>query len=95
MKISVITPSIRKELKLTAGEFVVDEDISRLIIRRYTREAGVRQLKRDFSAIGRKIVRRLVGKKKLIKNLWEVFLCDSGSFVNNRNRQSNVIGFNN
>jgi ATP-dependent Lon protease len=61
-----ITPSVRKEFKLSASEFSVDEDISRLIIRRYTREAGVRQLKRDFAAIGRKIVRRLVAKKKLV-----------------------------
>jgi ATP-dependent Lon protease len=70
-----IIPSVRKELKLTASDFSIDEDIYRLVIRKYTREAGVRQLRRDFSAIGRKIVRRIVAKKPRIgvhsKNLHE------------------------
>jgi len=61
-----IIPSVRKELRLSAQELAIDEDIYRLIIRKYTREPGVRQLRRDFSAIGRKVVRRLVAKKRLV-----------------------------
>lgn len=61
-----IIPSVRKELQLSVNQFSINEDISRLVIRKYTREAGVRQLRRDFSAIGRKVVRRLVAKKKLV-----------------------------
>ncbi len=61
-----IIPSIRKELNLSAKEFSVDDTVFRLVIRKYTREAGVRQLRRDFSAIGRKLVRRIVAKKKAI-----------------------------
>jgi ATP-dependent Lon protease len=61
-----IIPSVRKELRLSASEFAIDEDIYRLVIRKYTREPGVRQLRRDFSAIGRKVVRRIVARKKLV-----------------------------
>lgn len=70
-----IVPSVRKELKLTASQFAIHDDIYRLLIRKYTREPGVRQLRRDFSAIGRKVVRRIVAKKRLVgvhsKNLHE------------------------
>lgn len=61
-----ILPKIRKDLKLSANEFSIEEQTSRQIIRKYTREAGVRQLSREYGAIGRKVVRRLMSKKRVL-----------------------------
>jgi ATP-dependent Lon protease len=44
---------------LRAGELIVEPDAIRLIVRRYTREAGVRSLERELAAIARKVARRL------------------------------------
>jgi ATP-dependent Lon protease len=44
---------------LRAGELIVEPEATRLIVRRYTREAGVRNLERELAAIARKIARRL------------------------------------
>ncbi|MBF0442033.1 MAG: endopeptidase La [Oligoflexales bacterium] len=55
-----IIPAIRKEMKLVASKFHVSDKVIRNINRGYTREAGVRQLKRELTSLGRKVVRRLV-----------------------------------
>jgi ATP-dependent Lon protease len=44
---------------LRADELVVEPDAIRLIVRRYTREAGVRSLERELATIARKVARRL------------------------------------
>jgi ATP-dependent Lon protease len=44
---------------LRVGELVVEPDAIRLIVRRYTREAGVRNLERELAAVARKVARRL------------------------------------
>jgi ATP-dependent Lon protease len=44
---------------LRADELVVDPEAIRLIVRRYTREAGVRNLERELAAIARKVARRI------------------------------------
>jgi ATP-dependent Lon protease len=44
---------------LTAAELVFEADAIRTIIRRYTREAGVRSLEREIAAVARKVARRI------------------------------------
>jgi ATP-dependent Lon protease len=44
---------------LRVGELVVEPEAIRLIVRRYTREAGVRNLEREIAAVARKVARRL------------------------------------
>src|SRR5688500_8212226 len=44
---------------LRAGELVVEPDAIRVLVRRYTREAGVRNLERELAAVARKVARRL------------------------------------
>jgi ATP-dependent Lon protease len=44
---------------LRAGELIVEPDAIRVIVRRYTREAGVRSLERELAAVARKVARRL------------------------------------
>jgi ATP-dependent Lon protease len=53
---------------LDAKEWSVDDDALLTIIRRYTREAGVRNLERELSTLIRKAVKELmISKKKAIK----------------------------
>ncbi len=59
---------------LKKNEFSVSEDALRDIIRRYTREAGVRSLEREIGNLARKAVREIEQKKKTkveitVKNL--------------------------
>ena len=44
---------------LRAGELIVEPEAIRLIVRQYTREAGVRNLERELAALARKVARRL------------------------------------
>ena len=44
---------------LASEELMFEPDALRLIVRRYTREAGVRNLEREIAAVGRKVARRL------------------------------------
>ena len=45
---------------LKDGEFTLEDDALRALIRVYTREAGVRSLEREINALARKSVRRLI-----------------------------------
>ena len=63
-----LIPKILKEHGLTAKEFTLDDDALQTIIRRYTREAGVRNLERELATLARKGVKELIlSKKKAIK----------------------------
>jgi len=53
---------------LTAKEWSIDDEALLLLIRRYTREAGVRNLERELSTLIRKAVKELtLSKKKMVK----------------------------
>ena len=53
----------RQDHGLEDGEWSVDDDALRLIIRRYTREAGVRSLEREISKLARKAVKDILTEK--------------------------------
>src|ERR1051325_2435579 len=58
---------IPKQIKahgLKKNEWSISEDALRDLIRRYTREAGVRNLERELSTLARKAVKELMLKKK-------------------------------
>ncbi|MEQ1688062.1 MAG: endopeptidase La, partial [Sphingopyxis sp.] len=48
---------------LKAGEFALDDDALRDLIRYYTREAGVRTLEREIARLARKVLRRILEGK--------------------------------
>jgi ATP-dependent Lon protease len=53
---------------LSEKEFRLDDDALKTIIRRYTREAGVRNLEREMATVARKVVKELLlSKKKSVK----------------------------
>ncbi len=59
-----LLPDIRREMKLKASDLNITAKPLAAIIRQYTREAGVRQLKRDLTTIARKNIKaRVEGKK--------------------------------
>src|SRR5450631_2393517 len=63
-----LIPKILKEHGLESKEFSVDGEALQLVIRRYTREAGVRNLERELATLARKAVKDLMlSKKKTIK----------------------------
>ncbi len=65
-----LIPKVERDHGLAPKEFSVDEKALRTVIRRYTREAGVRNLERELATLARKAVRELVqakGKKKTVK----------------------------
>jgi len=63
-----LIPKILKEHALTAKEFSIDDEALQTIIRRYTREAGVRNLEREVATVARKCVKELIlSKKKAMK----------------------------
>ena len=49
---------------LDPKEWSIDDDGLKLLIRRYTREAGVRNLERELSTLARKAVKELMLNKK-------------------------------
>jgi ATP-dependent Lon protease len=54
---------------LNASEWSIDDEALLTIIRRYTREAGVRNLERELSTLIRKAVKELImSKKQLVKS---------------------------
>ena len=53
---------------LDPKEWSIDDEGLKLLIRRYTREAGVRNLERELSTLARKAVKELmISKKKSVK----------------------------
>jgi len=59
-----LLPKQLKEHGLSAGKLEIREDAVREIIRRHTREAGVRNLERSIAAIDRQVARTVVEGKK-------------------------------
>jgi ATP-dependent Lon protease len=62
---SHILPAVRRDLALTLKQFDLPVRTLRWIVKNYTRETGVRQLRMEIARIGRKIVRELVERRKL------------------------------
>ncbi len=55
-----LIPEAVKEHGLKGDEFAIDDDGLLMVIRRYTREAGVRNLKRELAALARKSVKTIL-----------------------------------
>jgi len=53
-----LTPRRLKEAGLTAEKCIISDDVVRAIIKRYTREAGLRQLERGIGSVARKVALR-------------------------------------
>ncbi|HEY3318039.1 MAG TPA: endopeptidase La [Coriobacteriia bacterium] len=59
-----LVPKQLKEHGLTEGKLAIDDSALLEIVRRYTREAGVRNLERNIAAICRQVARSVVEGKK-------------------------------
>jgi len=59
-----LMPKVTKNHGLSASEFEVSDEALRFVIRRYTREAGVRSLEREIATLARKAVKALLLEKK-------------------------------
>ncbi|HET9935268.1 MAG TPA: endopeptidase La, partial [Methyloceanibacter sp.] len=59
-----LIPAMAKGHGLDAEEWSIDDDALKEVIRRYTREAGVRNLEREIAKIARKSVKELLTSKK-------------------------------
>jgi ATP-dependent Lon protease len=63
-----LIPNVITKHGLSAEEWAIDDEALLTIIRRYTREAGVRNLERELSTLIRKAVKELImTKKKSVK----------------------------
>jgi ATP-dependent Lon protease len=63
-----LIPESLKKHGLNTKEWSIDDEALRTVIRRYTREAGVRNLERELATLIRKAVKELVtSKKKSVK----------------------------
>jgi len=59
-----LIPETLKKHGVTKREWSIDDEALRTVIRRYTREAGVRNLEREIATLVRKAVKELVSTKK-------------------------------
>jgi len=62
-----LVPKTMKENGLTADNMNISDNALQEIIRRYTREAGVRNLEREISSVCRKIARKIVESDDHVK----------------------------
>lgn len=60
-----LIPQMTADHGLKSGELTISEAALRAIIRYYTREAGVRSLKREIQTVGRKAIRKIVSKESV------------------------------
>ncbi|TAE09695.1 MAG: endopeptidase La [Bacteroidetes bacterium] len=66
-----LLPEQRKENGLQAKDFKIDDKALLKIIQGYTRESGVRNLKRQIGGVCRKIAKSIAMEEKYIKNIRE------------------------
>jgi ATP-dependent Lon protease len=59
-----LLPKAEKDHGLRKGEFEVSDEALRKVIRRYTREAGVRNLERELATLARKAVKEILMSDK-------------------------------
>jgi len=59
-----LIPELLQKHGMATKEWSVDDEALRTVIRRYTREAGVRNLEREIATLIRKAVKELVSSKK-------------------------------
>src|SRR5438128_8978944 len=71
-----LIPNVVTKHGLNAKEWTVDEEALLTIIRRYTREAGVRNLERELSTLIRKAVKELMISKEESANVTAANLSD-------------------
>ena len=64
-----LVPKQIKEHGLTPKRIAINTDALRLIIRQYTREAGVRNLEREIATICRKVAKKVAGGDKRKKTI--------------------------
>lgn len=62
-----LVPKARKDNGLKTSEVSIDDEVLIEVIRRYTREAGVRNLQREISKIFRKVVKQILKNKSTQK----------------------------
>ena len=62
-------PDTVKEHGLRNGEFGIDDEALRQLIRVYTREAGVRGLKRELASLARKATTKIVKGEETSVNI--------------------------
>jgi ATP-dependent Lon protease len=63
-----LLPKLEQNHGLKKGEFEIDDEAIRTIIRRYTREAGVRNLEREMATLSRKVIKELLtSEAKVVK----------------------------
>ncbi|MBL6665108.1 MAG: endopeptidase La [Rickettsiales bacterium] len=71
-----LLPKQRKENGLSSKEFKIDDNAFLTLIRKYTFEAGVRNLNREIAKLARKAVRDIITKKKKSVTITEKNLKD-------------------
>ncbi|MBE8190700.1 MAG: endopeptidase La [Alphaproteobacteria bacterium] len=59
-----LLPQIKEEHALRRGEFAIDDESLRDLIRCYTRESGVRNLKRELATLARKAITQIIKGEK-------------------------------
>ena len=59
-----LIPEAVKDHALKKGEFSINDDAILVAIQRYTREAGVRNLKREMAKLTRKVVKEIITSRK-------------------------------
>ena len=59
-----LIPEAMKDHALKESEFTISDDAVMTVVRRYTREAGVRNLKRELATLSRKVVKEIITEKK-------------------------------
>jgi ATP-dependent Lon protease len=71
-----LMPKVLSKHGVNAHEWAIEEDALLMLIRRYTREAGVRNLERELSTLIRKAVKQLMTLKKKSVQVTETNLSD-------------------
>ena len=59
-----LIPKAEKDHGLREGEFFIEDDALQFVVRRYTREAGVRNLEREMATLARKAVKEILMSDK-------------------------------